>query len=166
MLVQEQPRGASELVEIPVAASSAGRVTIPDVPQLRNQGDQVVLIKTVRLISAKVLSYGPVTGTATMVLADLKKCSLVLYSRGWEKGHFIPLLTLNDVVDSDGTSATTIPFRNHATVLDNWSDVDWNKSYINVANGQTISGACVVILEVEYEVLQKRNGQYVSVEVR
>lgn len=167
MFVQSAPRGASELIEIPVALSASGRVTLPDVPQLRNQGDQVVVVKSLRLITPKVLSYGPVTGTVNMTLADLKKCSLVLYSRGWEKGHFIPLLVLNDAADNDSTAATTIPYRNEPTRLDDWKDVDWNKSYVNIANGQTIAAACVVILEVEYQVFQRGpGGQYKAVEVR
>jgi len=166
MIVQEQPRIASELIEIPVT-SGATRATLPDVPQLRNQGDQVVVITTVRLVTPKVLTYGPVTGTANMTLTDYKKCSIVLYCNGWEKGHLIPLLTLNDYVDSDSAAATSIPYRQVQTRLDNWVNVDWNKSYIQFSNGQSASGSSVVILEVEYFVMQKQpNGAYQQVEVR
>lgn len=163
IFVQEEPRVASELIEIPVA-SGASRATIPDVPQLRNQGDQVIVIKSIRLITAKVLSTGPVTGTTNMALADLIKCSLVLYSDGWEKGHLIPLLVLNDVADSDGTTATTIPFRYSKTALANWQNVDWNKSYIQFASGTTASAARVVILEVEYQRFQKMQGGYKNID--
>ena len=165
-LVQESPRIASELIEVSVS-SGATRVSLPDVPQLRNQGDQVVVITALRLVTNKVLSKGPVTGTSTMTLTDYVKCSLVLYSNGWEKGHLIPLLTLNDVVDGDSTAATTIPYRYTATRLDNWVNVDWNKSYIQFSNGQSASGASVVILEVEYFVMAKQpNGTFQQVEVR
>ena len=165
ILVQQQPRIASELIEVNIPSGASGRVTLPDVPQLRNQGDQVVVIKTIRMISPKVLAYGPTTGVATTPLADLPKLTLVLYSKGWEKGHFIPVLVLNDVADGDGTAATTIPYRKETTRLADWTNVDWNKSYLQFANGQTASTASTFMLEVEYLRLQKmQDGQYREIE--
>lgn len=149
ILVQQEPRGASEIIEIPIA-SGATRVTLPDVPQLRNQGDQLVIIKAIRVITAKVLTNAPTLGTAVTPLADLRKMSLSIYSQGWEKGHLIPLLLLNDVVDADAASATTIPYRPETTRLNNWQDVDWNKSYIQFSPGTSAAGASACVLEVEY----------------
>lgn len=159
ILVTEEPRGASEIIEIPVA-SGVSRVTLPDVPQLRNQGDQVVILKAMRLITAKVLTNGPTSGTANAAVAELKKISLVLYSAGWEKGHLIPLLVLNDVADADATTATTIPYRRNTTRFSDWQDVDWNKSFLQYSSGLTSSGAYVVIFEVEYVRYQKQAGTY------
>lgn len=165
ILVQEAPRIASELIEIPISNGASGRVTLPDVPQLRNQGDQVVVITTLRLISPKVLTTGITTGVACTPLADLKKIALTLYSKGWEKGHFIPVLVLNDVSDADSTAATTVPFRENTTKLDNWTDVDWNKSYLQFANGTTASQASTLMLEVEYLKLQKlADGSYKQIQ--
>lgn len=163
ILVQEQPMVATELIEIPVA-SGATRATIPDVPQLRNQGDQVVILKAIRLITAKVLSTGPVTGTTNMALVDLIKCSLVLYSSGWEKMHLLPLLVMNDMADSDATTASTLPYRFNPTKLADWQNVDWNKSYIQFANGTSASAARVVILQVEYVRYQKTNNGYKNID--
>jgi len=163
ILVQEEPRGASELIEIAVA-SGATQVTLPDVPQLRNQGDQVIVIKSIRLITAKVLSNAPTLGTATTSLTDLKKMSLILYSQGWEKGHLIPLLVLNDVCDSDSTAATTIPYRTSSTRLNDWTDVDWNKSKLMFSSGTSASGASACLLEVEYQRFQKSGGQYYPID--
>ena len=168
IIVQEEPRVASELIEISISSGAAGRVTLPDVPQLRNQGDQIVIIKTLRLITDKVLTFAPTTGAATTPLADLQKISLVIYSNGWEKGHYIPVLTLNDVADADSTAATTIPYRMHTTRLADWKDLDWNKSYLQFSNGTSAAGDSTMILEVEYMRLQKKmiNGQtgYVNID--
>ena len=164
VLVQQEPRIASELIEIPIANAAAGRITLPDVPQLRNQGDQVVVITTVRLITAKVLTHGPTTGVAATPVADLRKASLVLYSQGWEKGHYIPLLVLNDVADPDSTAGTCIQYRNHTTRLANWTDVDWNKSYILFSNGLSASQASTLMLEVEYFKLQRTDQGYVKIQ--
>jgi len=166
VLIQEEPRIASELIEVPISNGASGRITLPDVPQLRNQGDQVIVITTIRLITAKVLQAGITTGVATMPIADLKKCAITLYSKGWEKGHFIPLLILNDVADADSTTSSTIPFRNKTTKLANWTDVDWNKSYIQFANGTAASQASTIMLEVEYLKLQKTaTGEYKQIQL-
>ena len=164
ILIPETPRIASELIEIPISSGAQGRITLPDVPQLRNQGDQIVVIKAIRLITAKVLTTGPTTGVATTPVADLRKLVLTLYCNGWEKGHYIPVLLLNDVADGDSTAGTTIQYRNHTTRLSDWVNVDWNKSYVLFANSTSASTASTLILEVEYLKMQKNNvGDYVEV---
>ena len=149
LLVQQQPIEASELVEIPVS-NGASTAVIPDQPQLRNQGGEKIIIKAIRLITPKVLANAPVLGTANTPLADLQNMALILYSDGWEKGHNIPLLTLNDVNDSDSTAATTIPFVNSIPSFGNWNDIDWNKSKLVFASGQVASQASACILQVSY----------------
>lgn len=149
MLVQQQPIEASELVEIPVA-NGASSAVIPDQPQLRNQGGEKIVITAIRLITDKVLAFAPTLGTATTPLADLKNMALILYSDGWEKGHNIPVLSLNDVNDSDSTAATTIPFVNSLPSFGNWNDIDWNKSKLVFASGQVASQASACIFQVEY----------------
>lgn len=149
--LMQEPRGASEIIEIPIANGASGTITLPDVPQLRNQGKEMVIIKSIRLISPKVLSNAPTLGTAVTPLADLVKLSLILYSEGWEKGHLIPVLSLNDTADADSTAATTIPYRTNTTYLDNWKNVDWNKSKLVFSAGTTAAGASALVLEVQYQ---------------
>lgn len=150
-LVQEEPRGPSELIEVPVTANGLSRVNLPDVQQLRSTVEETVVLKALRLITPKVLSNGPITGRVTATLAESVKISLVIYCEGWEKGHLIPLLTLNDNFDSDATAATTIPFRAKTTRFDDWKNVDWAKSFLQFSNG-TVSANTpyVVLLEAEY----------------
>lgn len=160
--LKSEPRGASELIEVPIASGASGQISFPDVPQLRNQGGEVVILKAMRLITAKVLSHAPTTGVAVTPIADLRKMSIILYSNGWEKGHLIPALVLNDVQDQDSTAATTIPFRENTTYFDNWQDVDWNKSKVQFSNGQTAAGASTLVFEVEYQRFLISNGQLIA----
>lgn len=156
VLLQEQPRGSSILVEVPIVAGTQ-RQNLPDVQQLRSQEGQVIIIKAIRLITAKVLTNAITLSGTNAPVSELRKMVLTLYCEGWEKGKYIPLLVLNDVNDSDATAGTTIQFRNNPTKLDNWRNVDWAQSYIQFANGQAPAGApYVVIFEVEYEKLNAK----------
>lgn len=150
MLVQSEPMFASEVIEIPIANGATSAV-IPDQPQLRNQGNELCVIKSIRLITAKVLSNASQLGTAVTPKVDLAKLSLLLYADGWQKGHLIPLLTLNDVNDSDSTAATTIPFVKEKTMLADWANIDWNKSSLIFSNGTSASQASACVLQVEYQ---------------
>lgn len=149
ILVKEEPRNPSILVEVTIP-NAASKVQLPDVQQLRSDAGTKVIIKAIRLITPKVLARGVLVNAVNAALVDLVKMTLTLYSEGWERAQNIPVLTLNDVNDSDTTAATTIPFRNSATKFANWKRVDWPKSYIQFTNGQSASQACVLILEVEY----------------
>lgn len=163
LVVPTAPMIASELVEIGITSGSSV-IAIPDQPQLRNQGEEIVIIKAIRLISPKVLANGITIAGANMSLTDLQNAVLILYSEGWEKGHYIPLLTLNDVADSDSTAATTIPYVQNPVQLSDWKNVDWNKSKIQFANGQTASATGVIMLQVQYQkFLRNANGNYTEI---
>lgn len=163
VLVQEEPRGPSQLVEIPVPARAVSQVILPDVQQLRSQVGQTIIVKAIRLITDKVLPTAPTLGGANATLAELRKISLILYSEGWERGQLIPILTLNDMVDADSTAATTIPYRNRTTRFADWKNVDWSKSKLIYSNGTPSSGAAYnVILEVEYVKLDANNQEIIG----
>lgn len=155
ILVQEEPRGPSYMIEIPVTVNGTMRVALPDVPQLRNTSDQIIVIKAIRVVTLDVLTFAPVGGQANAPLAELKKISLVLYSDGWEKGQYIPALVLNDVA----TPAGTFPYRNNPTKFSSWRNLDWNKSYLTYSNGSggAAGAPYAVLLEVEYVKFQKMN---------
>ena len=149
ILVQEEPRGPSILVEVPVT-SAGQKVKLPDVQQLRSQEGQTIIIKAIRLITAKVLANAIDLALVNAPIGQLINMSLTLYSEGWLKGQNIPVLVLNDMNDSDAAVATTIPFRNKATRLNDWRNVDWAQSYLLFANGFAPTPSYAVIFEVEY----------------
>lgn len=152
VLVREEPRGPSMLIEIPKVAGILTRLTLPDVPNLRNQIDQRIIIKALRLIPDSILTVAPTLGGINAPLTELIKMSLTLYSEQWEKGQLIPILTLCDTF----TEGSGIPWRDRTAQFANWQSVDWNKSYIIYGNGApSIAGAYNVLLEVEYVKLDK-----------
>jgi len=162
ILVQEEPRGPSQLIEIPVPLATQ-KQRLPDVQQLRSQEGQTIIIKALRLITNKVLTNAMVLTGTNATLAELRKICLVLYSEGWEKGQMIPLLSLNDMADADSANATTIPYRNKTTRFNNWRNVDWAQSYLLYANGVPAAGTpYVVLLEAEYIKLDKHGDEIIG----
>lgn len=156
LLVQEEPRGASQLIEIPVSGALT-KVVIPVVQQLQNNTSQIIVIKALRLITVDVLTNAPTLGGVNAPTTELQKMTLTLYCEGWEKGQLIPILSLNDTF-AEGTGT---PTRFKTTRFDNWQNVDWNKSFIQFANGTVpVGGPYNVILEAEYVRLNK-NGQVI-----
>lgn len=162
VFVQEEPRGPSELVEVTVERDGETRVPFPDQPQLRNNADYKVIIKGMRLIVPGVVNTGALKSGPIAPLTELQKMFLVLYCEGWEKGHLIPILTLNDVAGIANT-----PYRFAAMKFNDWENVDWAKSYIQYGNGTSsdLDGGDPynVLLDVDYirliKVVNKQTGQ-------
>lgn len=149
ILVQEEPLGPVILVEVPVTAALAGqsRISLPDVPQLRNTAEQIIIIKGIKWVTADALARAPIAGSVAAPLAEAQKISLVIYAEGWEKGQYLPLTMLNDVA----TPAGTIPFRFNPTKLSSWRNVDWNKTYLNYSSGTGgAAGVYTVMLLIDY----------------
>jgi len=163
ILVQEEPRVASQLIEIPVAANGLTRVPFPDIQQLRSDTTQLIIIKTMRLITADVLTHGVINNGVAAPVAELQKMTVVLYSDGWERGQLIPILTFNDMTLPGGA----IPHRYHQTRFANWKKVDWSKSYLQFANATVSANSpYVVMFDVEYARLKLDavTGKYKEVE--
>lgn len=148
ILVLQEPRGASQLIEVPVTAAGLQRVQFPDVQQLRSLANQVIIIKEIRLITIDVLTNGPITGLAAAAITELQKLSLVIYCEGWEKAQYLPVLVLNDM----SVPAGTAPHRYGPTRFDNWQNVDWSKTFLQYANGTVSAGApYCVMFDVVYQ---------------
>ena len=155
VLVQDEPRGPSILIEIPVTTNGQQRVPLPDISQLRSTVDQKIILKGLRLISNEVLTNGMINQNANAPATELAKMGLTIYAEGWEKGQTIPLLTLNDMQFTIGA----IPFRFSSTKFSNWINVDWPKSYLQFANSTVSVGApYVVILDCMYQRLDAQNN--------
>jgi len=158
LLIQEEPRGPSMLIEVPVIAA-VGSVTLPIVQQLQTSPDQNVIIKSLRLVTAPELGIAPTSGNPNAPLTELQKITLKLYCEGWEKGFLIPILALNNTF----TEGSGFPFRDKTTKLANWKNVDWNKSTLIYSNGTVAVGfPYVVIFEVEYQRFDKNGNEIVG----
>lgn len=156
LLVQDEPRGASQLIEVAVFTAGTTKIVLPVIQNLQNQVDVTVVIKALRVIPDTVLALAPTLGGANATLAELQKLSLVLYSQEWEKGQLIPLLTLVDTF----TEGSGIPWRARTTRFDNWRNVNWGKSYILYSNGSSAAGTPYnVIFEAEYVKFDKNGNE-------
>lgn len=150
VLVQEEPRGPSILIEVPVTAGQQ-RVQFPDIQQLRSTVDSAVILKAMRLIPDSVLVAGVTSGTTNATVTELQKITVVIKAEGWEKGQYIPALAMNDFLDGAGA----IVSRFNTTRFANWRHVDWSQCYLQFANNNPSVGNYVVIFEVEYLKLNK-----------
>lgn len=147
VFLQDEPRGPSILIEVLVTTNGKGRIPLPDVAQLRSTMDQRIIIKSIRLVTADVITHGVLIGEVNAPVAELQKMVLTIYAEGWEKGQSIPMLTLNDVALSGGS----VPHRYVQTNFNNWQAVDWPKSYIQYVNGTlSANSPYVVLLDVQY----------------
>ncbi len=156
ILVQEEPRGPSMLMEVVVDTNGQSKITLPVLATLRNDTTQNIIVKGLNLITAEVLARAPVKGTVNAPLAELQKMSLVLYSQGWLKGLNIPVLRLND----QATPGGTFPHRYHPTKFNNWTQVDWEQSFLQYSNGSTSANApYTVIFEIDYLKLNVNGGE-------
>jgi len=142
------------LMEVVVDTNGQSKVTLPVLATLRNDTNQQIIVKGLTLITAEVLARAPTKGSVNAPLAELQKMSLVLYSQGWLKGLNIPVLRLND----QATPGGTFPHRYHPTKFNNWTQVDWEQSFLQYSN-QSVSANTpyTVIFEVEYLKLNANN---------
>lgn len=160
ILVQEEPRGPSQLIEIPVTAANKQRINFPDIQQLRSTVDMTIITKVIRLIPAAALTHAPTAGGVNAPDTELAKISVVIYCEGWEKGQLIPAFVLNDI------QTANTPFRFASTRFANWKNIDWNKSYLQFANGTSSvlpgGNPYNVIMEVEYLRLDKQGKEVIG----
>lgn len=161
ILVKEEPRGPSQLIEIPFTQNGIQKVNLPDVQQLRSTADLRIILKAMRLVPLPVLDKGVITGYDNAPLSELQKMVLVIYCEGWEKAQYIPLLELLDMRTPDG-AGDFWPNRYNTTRFADWQNVDYPKSYIQYVNGESVAGQpFCVMLEVEYE---RFNAQWKRIE--
>lgn len=162
VIVQDEPRGPSVLIEVPVTINGQQRVPIPDISQLRSTTTNRIIIKGLRLVPPEILTNGIINASVNAPVTELQKMSLTIYAEGWEKGQTIPILTFNDFVFATGAA----PYRFNSTRFSNWVNVDWPKSYIQLANGTVTAGApYVVLLDCEYERLNAENNVIVGASI-
>lgn len=160
IILNEEPRGPSQIIEIPVSAGATSPIKFPQTQELMSDDTKTIIIKGMRVITDKVLTDAPLTGGPVAPLTELVKLSVVIYAEGWLKGQMIPILTLNDVADADSANATAIPYRTRTTRFSNWRRVEWNKCLLVASNGTVLVPPYTVVIEVEYERLDT-NGDII-----
>lgn len=163
ILVQEEPLSCFEVIETAILVADAGGFdkNVKESNILRSDTDQTIVVKAIRVTVPGKLAFGPITGLPIAPVSELQKITLTIYSEGWERGHNIPILNLNDVTVPGGTE----PFRRTSFKLNDWRKIDWPSSFFKWSNGSGgiapgATGYCIM-LEIEYVRLNKR-GEPVS----
>lgn len=124
-----------ELVELTVPGSSTGRINFQSVPQLRNQSNQQITIKSIEVYDASIYAKSQVNNSvAGMPVAEVAKAVLVLYVNGEESVRMVPLARLMPVnVAGSSSNYQKLEF-------EDLGNVDLDKSYVqfNQASNSTI----------------------------
>lgn len=125
-----RPLRRSELIELIITAGSqATRWNFPDIPQLRDDTTQDILIRSIRSYSISTMPLAP-SGNVVATEVQVKNAFLVLYVQNEESIHWIPLVDLLNTFQQGAGATTFANFEEQQ--LDNIK-VDWNKSYVQLA---------------------------------
>lgn len=116
-----------EQIELQIPTGAPTKVMFPDLPNLRNQTDQKIIIKFLEVITATVMPTTP-NGATNAPIAELKKAVIVLYNSGEESIYRVPLLKFNRINDFAN------PYQQQWESFDDLQDVDWAKSYLLFAS--------------------------------
>lgn len=157
ILVQEEPRGPSMLVERAILTGQS-QISFLDVPELRNSPSKRVIIKAIRVTVPGLVAAPLSVGTVIAPLTELQKIYLNIYCEGWIKAQAIPILELNDVfIEGSG-----IPFRTASTRFNNWENLDWSKTQIQYGQGQTAAIDFTLQLDVEYVSIDANGNEIIG----
>jgi hypothetical protein len=131
-------RKRHELVELIIPAGSTGtRFPYPDIPQLRDDTTQDIIICGIEAYSADAMPFSA-NGNAVATFAQLENSFLTLYIESEESMRQIPLVRLNQMRQA-AAAGTTLNVSD--PLQTEYLKVDWNKSYIQAANPYGTVGA-------------------------
>lgn len=147
-----------ELVELLVPALSTGRINFNTIPQLRNQANQIIVVKNIEVFAADTYANSQVTNTiAGMPITEIPKACLTLYVNGEESTHLMPLARLVHSINQ--TSPT--PSQLWVEGFDDLSNVDFDKSYVQF-NAASAAAQYVIPFGITYlRYMQNASGTWV-----
>jgi hypothetical protein len=145
-----RPLKRYELIELPIpAGSGATKFNFPDIPQLRDDSTQDIIIRAVDVFNIVSMPLTP-NGNITASLLQILNSFLVLYIKGEESVHWLPLVRLMMVFQNGagGTQQAVFEETQFANLK-----VDWTKSYIWAAAPYGSDTAFSFIFGFEYDKL-------------
>lgn len=148
-----RPLKRYELIELIVTANlGATRQNFPDIPQLRDDTTQDIIVRALESFSILSMPLSP-QGNPVASVVQLQNAFLILYIDGEESVRQIPLQRLCNTAAILATSAQQ--WQNYPTDTEDLK-VDWNKSYIQFAQPPNTGGANAqfsIMVGVEYKKL-------------
>jgi hypothetical protein len=119
-----------ELVELIINAGSTGtRFPYPDIPQLRDDTTQDIIVCGLKTWSIEAL---PLTANGNVVASYLQLANsfLTLYIEGEESVRQVPFI---DLIHMRQAAAAGVTFNNTEQVKTEYLKIDWNKTYLQAA---------------------------------
>lgn len=127
-----------ELVELVIPAGSTGtRFPYPDIPQLRDDTTQDIIICGMETFSVDAMPLAP-SGNAVATFIQLGNSFLTLYVEGEESVRQVPFIRMNAMRQASATGTT---FNVVDRLPIEYLKVDWNKTYVQAAAPFGTSGA-------------------------
>jgi hypothetical protein len=137
-----------ELVELVIpAANTALRIPFPDIPQLRSDTTQDVIIRALETYCAENMPFD-YNNNPVVTNAQLLKCFLTLYIQQEESVFRMPTIRLQNIFNALSTTAYF-----YSDDLDQFENlmVDWTKSYLTLASSLANGALICFVLGVMYQ---------------
>lgn len=140
----------TELVELIIdAGTTASRFPYPDIPQLRDDTTQDIIITGLRTYSVENMPNSA-NGNAVATTAQLTNSFLTLYIEGEESVRRLPLI---DLLNNFQNGSNTVIAGFLPQELE-FLKVDWNKSYIEAGLPYDNEDQFSIMLRVDYKRLE------------
>jgi hypothetical protein len=137
-----------ELVSVIIpAANTALKIAFPDIPQLRSDVTQDVIVRAMETYSVESMPADPF-GNPLPTNAQLLKCFLTFYIQQEESYKSLPAVKLLNIYNA--ASAAAYFYTDELTQTQNLL-IDWTKSYIQLSSSLANAGLLVFVLGVMYQ---------------
>jgi hypothetical protein len=143
-----------EMIETIIAAGATGAVPFPDVPNLRNQTDQRIVVKNLEFFPDYVYGHSFLNTTVIGTpVTEIPKIAIVLYVNGEESIRRIPI---GKIIYSQAPGVATV-FQMEQVAFEDLENVDWPKSYFQF-NAAAQATQYVLPIGVTYIKFKSQNG--------
>lgn len=137
-----------ELVELVIPANNTAlRIPFPDIPQLRSDTTQDVIIRALETYSAESMPFD-YNNNPVVTNAQLLKCFLTLYIQQEESIFRLPTIKLLNIYNA--ATAAAYFYTDELAQFENLM-VDWTKSYITLASSLANGALICFMLGVHYQ---------------
>lgn len=137
-----------ELVELVIPANNGAlRLPFPDIPQLRSDVTQDVIIRALETYSAESMPFD-YNNNPVVTNAQLLKCFLTFYIQQEESVFRMPAVKLLNIYNA--ASAASYFYTDELAQFENLM-VDWTKSYVTLASSLANGALICFMLGVMYQ---------------
>lgn len=135
-----------EGVELVVTPAPVGiqQVNFPDIPQLRSDSTQDIIIRSLRIFPQEAIPNGW-SGNVNATQAQIASGFLTLYSEGMNKIYQVPLLQFNNIFSNDAAGK----WAEELMQADDWV-IDWTKSYVSFSTPLVVETQFVFLFSIGY----------------